>query len=144
MINAYIFRTLPLIVLLAAAATCATAQTKPVPAWSLDTLGHLRQLQHIALDDDYAYQRLAHLTDNIGPRATGSLQAAAAVDYVADEMRKLGLEVTLEKVTSLVGCEEKSVLSSSPIPDKSAVPHRKSLSPPWVLMEWRLLPRESP
>ena len=99
MINAYISRTLPLIVLLAAAATCATAQTKPVPGWSLDTLNQLRQLQHAALDDDYAYHRLAHLTDNIGPRATGSPQAAAAVDYVADEMRKLGLDVTLEKVT---------------------------------------------
>ncbi len=91
--------TLPLIVLLTAAATCATAQTKPVPAWSADTLDQLRQLQRAALDDDYVYQRLAHLTDNIGPRASGSPQAAAAVDYVADEMRKLGLDVTLEKVT---------------------------------------------
>jgi Zn-dependent M28 family amino/carboxypeptidase len=99
MINAYVFRNLPLIVLLAAAATCATAQIKPDPAWSPDTLGQLRQLQHTALDDDYAYQRLSHLADNVGPRATGSPQAAAAVDYVADEMRRLGLDVTLEKVT---------------------------------------------
>jgi hypothetical protein len=88
-----------LTVLLAAAATGATAQTRPAPAWSPETLDQLRQLQRTALDDDYAYQRLAHLTDNIGPRPSGSPQAAAAVAYVADEMRKLGLEVTLEKVT---------------------------------------------
>lgn len=83
-------------VLLALAAT-TTAQ-EPVPAWSPDTLAELRQLQRAALGDDYAYQRLAHLTDSIGPRPVGSLQAAAAVDYVAAEMRKLGLEVALEKV----------------------------------------------
>ncbi len=58
----------------------------------------MRRLQDAALADDYAYQRLAHLTDNIGPRPAGSIQAAAAVEYVANEMRQLGLEVTLEKV----------------------------------------------
>jgi carboxypeptidase Q len=58
----------------------------------------LTALRDAALADDYAYQRLAHLTDNIGPRPTGSPQAEAAVQYVADEMRKLGLEVHLEEV----------------------------------------------
>ena len=55
-------------------------------------------LRDAALSDDYAYQQVAHLTDNIGPRARGSAQAAAAVQYVADELRKLGLEVRLEEV----------------------------------------------
>jgi len=58
----------------------------------------LRELRDAALTDDYAYQEVAHLTDNIGPRAIGSPQAAAAVQYVADELRKLGLEVRLEEV----------------------------------------------
>jgi carboxypeptidase Q len=52
-----------------------------------------------ALNDDYAYHQLAHLTENIGPRQTGSPQATAAAQYVADELKKLGLEVKLEPVT---------------------------------------------
>jgi len=55
-------------------------------------------LRDAALADDYAYQQTAHLTDNIGPRAVGSAQAQAAVQYVAAELRRLGLEVQLEEV----------------------------------------------
>lgn len=61
----------------------------------------IEQLQAIkvaALSDDYAYHQLAHLTENIGPRPSGSAQAKAAVEYVADELRKLGLDVHLEEV----------------------------------------------
>ena len=50
------------------------------------------------MTDDYAYQQVAHLTENIGPRPVGSPQAQAAIEYVAGEMRKLGLEVHLEPV----------------------------------------------
>jgi carboxypeptidase Q len=59
----------------------------------------LAQIRDAALQDDYAYRELEHLTDSIGPRPTGSPQADAAVHYVADELRKLGLEVHLEPVT---------------------------------------------
>jgi len=58
----------------------------------------LSELRDAALADDYAYRQVAHLTDNIGPRASGTAQAQAAVQYVADELRKLGLEVRLEEV----------------------------------------------
>src|ERR1700678_3766074 len=58
----------------------------------------LSELRDAALSDDYAYQQVAHLTDNIGPRGIGSAQAAAAVQYVAEELRRLGLEVKLEEV----------------------------------------------
>jgi carboxypeptidase Q len=58
----------------------------------------LESIKLSALADDYAYQQVAHLTDNIGPRPSGSLQAKAAVDYVASELRKLGLDVQLEEV----------------------------------------------
>jgi len=58
-------------------------------------LAHLRDA---ALADDYAYKQLEHLTDSIGPRPQGSPQADAAVRYVADELRKLGLDVHLEPV----------------------------------------------
>lgn len=47
---------------------------------------------------DYAYAQLAHLCNNIGPRLSGSAQAQQAVQYVAAEMRRLGLDVRLEKV----------------------------------------------
>src|SRR5690242_10813092 len=56
----------------------------------------LAQLRDAALADNYAYQELEHLTDSIGPRPQGSPQADAAVHYVAEELRRLGLEVRLE------------------------------------------------
>jgi len=58
-------------------------------------LAHLRDA---ALADDYAYKQLEYLTDSIGSRPQGSPQADAAVRYVADELRKLGLDVHLEPV----------------------------------------------
>lgn len=61
-------------------------------------LNELESIKLAALADDYAYQQVAHLTDNIGPRPSGSAQAKGAVDYVAGELRKLGLEVQLEEV----------------------------------------------
>jgi len=58
----------------------------------------IKKVQQAAMDSDYAYRQLAHLTENIGPRLSGSQQAQTAVEYVAAELRKLGLEVKLEKV----------------------------------------------
>lgn len=57
----------------------------------------LTAIKSAALADDYAYEQVAHLTENIGPRPSGSLQAKAAVDYVAAELKQLGLEVRLEE-----------------------------------------------
>src|ERR1017187_7134302 len=61
-------------------------------------LEELAAIKAAALSDDYAYHQVAHLTENIGPRPAGSLQAKAAVDYVAAELRALGLDVHLEEV----------------------------------------------
>jgi carboxypeptidase Q len=61
-------------------------------------LEELSAIKAAALSDDYAYRQIAHLTENIGPRPSGSLQAKAAVDYVAAQMRELGLDVHLEEV----------------------------------------------
>ncbi len=66
-------------------------------AWSDEQLKTMGQLRDAAMKSDYAYDELRHLTDNIGPRLSGSPQAQKAVDWVADEMRSLGAEVTLEK-----------------------------------------------
>jgi carboxypeptidase Q len=96
-------------------AAVLTAQTAS-PAWTSETIQQLQQIQQAALQDDYAYRQAAHLTDNIGPRLAGSPQAAAAVEYVAEELRKLGLDVRLEKVTvpHWVRGEERAELVSYP------------------------------
>ncbi|MFZ0299734.1 MAG: hypothetical protein WAM13_15390, partial [Candidatus Sulfotelmatobacter sp.] len=62
-------------------------------------LQQLSAIKAAALNDDYGYRELAHLTENIGPRPTGSLQARAASEYVAEELRHLGLDVRLQPAT---------------------------------------------
>src|SRR5215208_7553851 len=83
----------------AADTSSPTAAPSSTPAvFSPQTLAELKRLQQAALSSDYAYRQVAHLSNNIGPRLTGSAQAAKAVDYVAAELKALGLEVQLEKV----------------------------------------------
>src|ERR1700730_11247471 len=79
-------------------ALAATPTPTPSP-YSAQTLGALKKLQQAALASDYAYRQVAHLSNNIGPRLTGSAQAEKAVEYVAAELKALGLEVQLEKLT---------------------------------------------
>lgn len=75
-------------------------QPQPTPLlYTEKTLRDMRQIQQSALQSEYAYRQTAYLTNNIGPRLTGSPQAERAVQYVAEEMRKLGLEVRLQKLT---------------------------------------------
>ncbi|HUX44883.1 MAG TPA: M20/M25/M40 family metallo-hydrolase [Terracidiphilus sp.] len=66
-------------------------------AWAPAQLHVMAQLRDAALRDPYALDQLRYLTDNIGPRLSGSPQALQAVHYVADQMRALGAKVTLEK-----------------------------------------------
>jgi carboxypeptidase Q len=71
---------------------------EPGAALSPQLRAELMALRDAALADDYPYRQVAHLTENIGPRPSGSPQAEKASQYVADELRKLGLEVRLEEV----------------------------------------------
>jgi hypothetical protein len=84
--------------------------------YSAQTLSEMKQLQQAALKSDYAYRQVAHLSNNIGPRLTGSPQAQKAVEYVAAELKALGLEVQLEKltVTHWVRGEETAALVEYP------------------------------
>src|SRR5258708_4850570 len=91
-----IFRTALVLLLSSLALGQRNFQTPPPYPSQLTT--ELKQLRDAALNSDYAWQQLAHLTNNIGPRPAGSPQASFAAQYVAGEMRKLGLEVKLEKV----------------------------------------------
>ena len=89
----------------------------------------LSAIKAAALNDDYGYRQLAHLTENIGPRPTGSPQATAAAEYVAAELRKLGLEVRLEPVTVphwVRGAETAALVE---YPGMVPTPRKKSFSP---------------
>jgi len=85
----------PLSVPFAMGPQASPAQRENFPPQLLEQLATIKAA---AMQDDYAYRQVAHLTENIGPRPSGSLQAKAAVDYVAGELRKLGLSVHLEEV----------------------------------------------
>jgi Zn-dependent M28 family amino/carboxypeptidase len=76
-----------------------TASPSPTPLlYSPQTLADLKRLQQAALNSNYAYRQVAYLANNIGPRLSGSAQAQKAVEYVAGELKALGLEVQWEKV----------------------------------------------
>ena len=76
-----------------------TASPSPTPVvFSPQTLADLKQLRQAALGSDYAYKQVAHLANNIGPRLSGSAQAAKSVEYVASELKAIGCEVQLERV----------------------------------------------
>src|SRR5437588_968442 len=97
--KAWIFGLLPLFL---CAVRCEAQSATPTAApivFSPQTLADLKRLQQTALNSDYAYRQVAHLANNIGPRLSGSAQAAKAVEYVANELKAIGCEVQLEKVS---------------------------------------------
>src|SRR5437870_9331516 len=81
-----------------AGSTATRTPTATAIVLSPQALADLNRLQQAALSSDYAYRQVAHLANNIGPRLSGSAQAAKAVEYVAGELRAIGCEVQLEKV----------------------------------------------
>ena len=58
--------------------TLAGTPTPSPSPYSAQILGELKKLQQAALPSDYAYRQVAHLSNNIGPRLTGSAQAQKA------------------------------------------------------------------
>ncbi len=58
-----------------------------------DTLAHIRDT---AMTSGWAYQQLSDLADRIGPRLAGSRGAEAAVAQVAEALRAIGANVTLQ------------------------------------------------
>jgi carboxypeptidase Q len=89
----------------------------PAPAASDPaTLAALARVRSAAMNSDWAWKRLEDLTDKIGPRLSGSTQQAAAITQVADAMRALGAQVTLQpaKVPHWVRGEERAELTNYP------------------------------
>ena len=74
------------------------------PPFPSQLIQELTTLRDAALEDNYAYDRVTYLTENIGARPSGSAQAAKAVSYVAAELRAPGLDVKLEEVQCRIGC----------------------------------------
>jgi carboxypeptidase Q len=85
-------------------------------AWTPEQIATMNRLRDAAISDPYAYDELAYLADNIGPRLSGSAQAGAAVERVAARMRALGATVTLEKtvVPHWIRGEETAALTEWP------------------------------
>lgn len=79
------------------AASAPAAARDSRGAWTDAQLATMGRLRDAALADPYALDELRHLSNDIGPRLSGSPQAAWAVEYVAARMRALGARVTLEK-----------------------------------------------
>ena len=91
----------------------AGAHDEPAPAVSGSAMtATLARIRDAAVASDYAYRQTAMLSDEVGPRLTGSQGAAEAVKRVAAELRALGLEVKLEpvKVPHWVRGEETAAL----------------------------------
>ena len=83
-------------ILIVASVLVQTASADTVlPGADLATLARIRDA---ALNSDYPYERLSELTDQIGPRLSGSAGAAAAVNLIADDLRQIGMQVTLQPV----------------------------------------------
>ncbi len=107
---------IPICALLLAASFAAWSQTSPAPTFSKELRDQLQAVRDAALTSDYAWHQLEHLTENIGPRPAGSPQAQTAAEYVAAEMRRLGLDVHLEPalVSHWIRGEEKAQLVEYP------------------------------
>lgn len=70
----------------------------PTPElFSQSTIADMGRMQRAAVSSDFAYRQVGYLSNNVGPRLSGSPQAARAVEYVAQQMRALGLDVRLQK-----------------------------------------------
>ena len=80
------------------AASPSPSPTASPSIFSPQTIADLKRLRDAALKSDYAWRQTAYLSNNIGPRLSGSAQVRKAEEYVAAELKKLGLDVRLEKV----------------------------------------------
>jgi len=96
-----------------AAIAAAAEGTAPAAAVDATTLARIRDA---AMTSDWAWQHLADLTDKIGPRLSGSPQLTAAATQVAEAMRSLRAQVTLQpvKVPHWVRGEEQAELVDYP------------------------------
>jgi len=102
---------------LAAVASLAAAGTPSPPPASAPYADAAARIIGAELLDGRAYEILAHLTDRIGPRLSGSAGAEAAVEWTAERLRSYGLEAEEERVMVprwVRGLEEAEILAPAP------------------------------
>src|SRR6185436_2994864 len=79
--------------------TTVSAQTPPTHSWLTPLREDATRLLKAATADDFAWQRLAELTDTYGNRLSGSENLTRAVDWAVRTMKADGLEnVRTERV----------------------------------------------
>jgi len=79
-----------------AIALAAAAQQPPAAATAAGYRDAAARLIEAAKGSGKGYEVLQHLTDRIGPRLSGSEQAAEAVRWTAEHLRRQGLAVSLD------------------------------------------------
>src|SRR5258708_1654693 len=96
-------------------AAIAASAVGPAPAAVVGAPPPAR-IRDAAMTSDWAWQHLTDLTDKIGPRLSGSPQLTAAATQVAEAMRSLRAQVTLQpvKVPHWVRGEEQAGLVDYP------------------------------
>ena len=62
------------------------------PTWVENYRGDARKLTGLAQSSDFAWRRLAEVTDTFGPRFSGTQALERAIDWAVAEMKKDGLE----------------------------------------------------
>jgi len=67
-----------------------------LPAFGQDPTSE--RILHRAIEASRAYETLSHLSDDIGPRLSGSRNAALAVDWTTKRFREWGIDATNEPV----------------------------------------------
>ena len=79
--------------------------------WTAEQFATMGRIRDAAMTDPNAYNMLAHLTDNIGPRLSGSLQAQAVVEWVLPRCGRWGRASRWKKRLFLIGYEERKTQS---------------------------------
>jgi carboxypeptidase Q len=92
-------RVLAGVALLALLTVSSAAQSSSPPTWLAPYRETAARLIKTSTADDFAWQRLAELTDTFGPRLSGSENLARSIRWAAEEMKEDGLEnVRIERV----------------------------------------------
>jgi hypothetical protein len=88
----------------------AQTPTPPTHSWLAPLRDDAARLIRAATGDDFAWQRLAELTDTYGNRLSGSENLGRAVEWAARTMKADGLENVLRVVDREIPTGRESVL----------------------------------
>lgn len=80
------------VVSLVVGADAQSQAPQPGSAWTNSYRDVVNRLMATATADDFAWQRLAELTDRFGPRLSGSASLSRAIEWSVETMKRDGLE----------------------------------------------------